>query len=228
MKYLKKIKSLSERYFVTDKPNLVLLDDTKEVLYNIDVGNVFIQHIDGRLFSVDEWTTKGLSGDVANGVAVIDSRASFVIAKEDLFGNKWSANTTSYIEGIVSTTSSAAAAEDYNGVSNTALMLETDNSGAGYSCANYSFPNGQTGYLAAAGEWRVAGDYNSDIDLAMQLIGTPLQIGSGHNGYWTSTQYSRDNAWTLEWNSNNSKIYLWDGYGKASYRPVRPFTTLEL
>lgn len=228
MKYLKKIKSLSERHLVTDKPNLVLLDSTKEVLYNIDVGNVFIQHIDGRLFSVDEWAAKGLSGDVANGVAVIDNRASFVIAKEDLSDNKWSDNTTSYIEGIVSTTFSATAEEDYNGVSNTALMLETDNSGAGYSCANYSFPNGQTGYLAAAGEWYVAGNYSSDIDSAMRLIGTVLQKGSGHNGYWASTQYPGNNAWTLEWSSNSSEICLWDGYGKGNYRPVRPFTTLEL
>lgn len=229
MKYLRKVEKENDKYTIKYTPNLVLVNSTKKVLYNITPTSVFIQHINGTIYTTAEWTSCGFTSDDANGVAVIDDNARFVIAKEDLDNNKWSSDTKTTIAGIPNESSPGEARKDYGGLNNTTLMLETDTSGAGYSCANYSFPNGQKGYLGAAGEWWVAYTHRDEIDEAMSVIGaSPMNKGERHMGYWTSTQYPynpANNAWTLEWRTDGS---LWDGYGKSSIRPVRPFTTIEL
>lgn len=189
MKYLKKIKSLSERYFVIDKPNLVLLDATKKVLYNIDVGNVFIQHIDGRLFSVDEWNANGFSTDVANGAAVIDSRASFVVAKEDI-GEKlvWSTEAV-LIDGV------SIGINNYSGLEDTEILVASGICPAAEACNNYIFPDGSKGYLASAGEWKVFNDYLEELIEVFNVIGG-YNINSPHTSryYWSSTQNTESYA----------------------------------
>lgn len=38
MKYLKKIETENDLYLVKDKPNIVLINSTKKVLYNVEVA----------------------------------------------------------------------------------------------------------------------------------------------------------------------------------------------
>lgn len=180
-------------------PNVIYVSDTKSVLYNYFPLGVFIQHVDGRVFSTAGWTDGGFSNDQANGVVVSTDSARFVIAKDNVSTSMiWSSNTSSLVDGILTTTDATEAKTDFAGQANTELMLATDTSGAGYSCANYTFPNGTKGYLPALGEWDIAYQNKSAIDTAMTLIGgTAL----GSNYYWSSTQGSATSAWSLRWSN---------------------------
>lgn len=179
---------------------------------------VYVQHIDGKLYTTDEWTAGGFANDKANGVAVIASECAFVIAKSDIGASAWSSNTSNMVDGVMQTVDKPVAVTDYAGYSNTQLMLATDSSGAGYSCANYTFPNGKKGYLPALGEWNIARNNRSAIDAAMGVIGTTIQ----DKYYWSSTQYSSGRAWRLYWTGT----YIEKDDKSTSAYYVRAFTTL--
>lgn len=202
-------------------PNVIYVNDTKSVLYNYFPLGVFIQHVDGRVFSTEGWTEGGFTNDKANGVVVSTEAARFVIAKDNVSTlMKWSSNTSSLVDGILTSTDEAVAKTDFNGQQNTELMLAADTSGAGYSCANYVFPNGEKGYLPALGEWDIAYQNKTAVNKAMTLIGgTAL----GSNSYWSSTQGSAYYAWNLYWSGGYASS---SGKGSNSY--VRAFSALSL
>lgn len=221
MKYLKKIETENDRYLVDSIPNLVLVNSNKKVLYNIEPNNVFIQHINGTLYTVEEWTTKGFANDQANGIAVCTADAQFVVAKEDITNGidgsmKWS-SPQGLIDGIMTTDKKDTAKSDFVGKSNTEKMLSIDTEGAGYSCANYVFPNGKKGYLPSVGEWLVARSFNDKVNAAAKLIGGHIMYNTT---YWASTQYNAGHAWAV-----NSSSYV-DYYTKGDGYNVRAFTTL--
>lgn len=200
-------------------PNVIYVNDTKSVLYNYFPLGVFIQHVDGRVFSTAGWTDGGFSNDQANGVVVSTDSARFVIAKDNVSTSmKWSSNTSALVDGILATTDQTEAKTDFAGQANTELMLATDTSGAGYSCANYIFPNGTKGYLPALGEWDIAYQNKNAINTAMTLIGGTA-LGSSY--YWSSTQCSANYAWTLRWaNGSTGSSY------KNDSSSVRAFSAL--
>ncbi len=202
-------------------PNVIYVNDTKSVLYNYFPLGVFIQHIDGRVFSTDGWTDGGFANDQANGVVVSTDAARFVIAKDNVSTSmNWASNTSTLIDGILTTKNSEEAKTDFAGLENTELMLTVDTSGAGYSCANYTFPNGSKGYLPALGEWNIAYQNKSAINAAMTLIGgTAL----GSNYYWSSSQGSASNAWGLNWSDGSA----YNGT-KSIAGYVRAFSALTL
>lgn len=224
MKYLRKFETEAEykAFLVSSEfinPNVSLV--AGEVKYAPIIG-VFIQHIDGTLYTTDEWTAGGFSNDVANGVAVAAPDASFVIAKTQISSmSTWSSDTSTLVEGVFTTTDKTTALTDYAGAANTALIAAIDISKAAYNCANYAFPNGQKGYLPALGEWAVAYSYKSQITTAMALIGGTVIPESYH---WSSTQCDASNAWGLTWSSGATN----DGYYKSSSYAVRAFTALTL
>lgn len=222
MDYLKKFTTVDEyNSFKRDltKNYVSLISSTDEVKYDKGIPKgVYIQHIDGNLYTTDDWTAGGFPNEQANGVAVIASECTFVIAKADIGASAWSSNTSSMVEGVMQTTDRAVAVTDYAGYNNTQLMLATDSSGAGYSCANYTFPNGKKGYLPALGEWNIARNNRSAIDAAMEVIGTTIQ----DKYYWSSTQYSSNRAWRLYW----TETYIDKDTKSTSAYYVRAFTTL--
>lgn len=202
------------------QPNVVLAADTGKVSYNVPITypkGVFVQHIDGTLYSEENWTSGGFSNDEANGVAVITEKASFVIAKTDLGLIDWSSKPNTLVDGILTTTDKATALTDFAGYNNTQLMLATDTSGAGYACANYTFPNGDKGYLPALGELEEAYANKSKIDSLMTKIG-----GSEITSWsWSSTQADAKSSWSraLHFDSITS-------YAKDRDFCVRAFTSL--
>ena len=221
MKYLRKYETEAD-IDIDVTPNVVLVNDTKKVLYNyippLPLG-VFIQHVDGKLYTTDEWTAKGFANSEANGVAVNAKECGFVISKTSLGFMCWSSDTSNEVAGILTASIKSVALTDFAGQENTALMLATDTNKAGYTCANYTFPNGEKGYLPALGEWKTAHANKAAIGEAMNLIGgTALD----NNFYWSSTQYSASGAWFLSWNDGsadgNSKYG--DGYVRA-FCPIR-------
>lgn len=218
MKYLKKFATEAEAEMF-DMPNVVLAEDTGNVLYNVRPKGVFIQHIDGSLYTTDQWTAGGFTSDQANGVAVCDINASFVIAKTSLGASTWSSDIDNAVEGVMLTNSVTTAITDYAGEANTTSIAAIDTSGATYKCDNFVFPNGAKGYLPALGEWQIAHNNRAAVNAALSLIGGS-SLGSQY--YWSSTQYSANRAWVLLW--GNAEKY--GNYKDSTNNLVRAFSAL--
>ena len=185
----------------------------------IEKTDVYIQHIDGTLYTTDEWTDGGYANNQANGVALVCASSSFVVAKSDVGQYSWHSNTTTALE-IIKTSNKAALVLDKDGLSNTTIMLKTDVSGAAYQCSKYIFPNGKTGYLPSYGEMTILSNNYSKISSVLSIIGAN-SMTVNDSFYWVSAQYSDTNAWQL--NCTNG---LSGTYSKASKTKVRAFTTL--
>lgn len=176
------------------RPNVSLVNEPFTTYYNkyIPLG-VFIQHIDGTLYKEADWTSGGFSNDKANGIAVVTENAKFVVAKE------WASTSSSWasssVSGVTTTEKYEEAITDYAGEINTQLLVAND-SNAAKACARYIFPNGEKGYLPAAGELY---EYCSQIEKIFSAMRT---IGSSIPQYtpltWSSTQYDGIKAWVLD------------------------------
>lgn len=224
MKYLKLFQTQeeydafleSEAYVI---PNVSLVKGSNSIKYNVLLG-VFIQHVDGSLYTTDDWIGGGFANDKANGVAVITPNASFVMAPNRLSGKQWSSDTSTVVNGVAVASTAGDAALDLDGKSNTAAFI-AENAGtstaAAPSCANYVFPNGANGYLPSLGELKIAHAHKDEVDAALTVIGS-----TAASEFWSSTQASADKAWTLNWKTgaaaSKTKSY--------SDKLVRPFTSL--
>lgn len=224
MKYLNKFET-NESYDsvkkVAHKSYVSLVSDSDTVVYdkNLNEG-VFIQHIDGTLYTTDEWTAGGFVADDANGVAVVDKKCSFVVAKANLNHTApWVRSTSDIVEGVFTAHNVEQAITDYNGVENTASIVKIDNTSAAYECDNYTFSNGAKGYLGSAGEWNVLIKNFDYVQTALSKVGEPFNTSAGCI-YWTSTQ-SPSHAYNI----STCNLTL-DTKTKLTSYKVRPFTTL--
>lgn len=188
-------------------PNLVLVG--AYIKYNVPtLYGVSIQHIDGTLYTISEWQENGFTSDDANGVAIVDDRASFVVAKEDI-GEKllWS-NEAILVEGVSEASNNLNGFDCMNGVQDTQILVELGVSPAASACAEYTFPNGSKGYLPAAGEWEVFESYESSAKEAFNLIGgADLFSPSMAKYYWSTTQKNASDAWAYASRMGIQNIY---------------------
>ena len=222
MKYLRKFETEAEKAAWQKgsdyaMPNVLLVDGV--VTFNAPQFGVYIQHTDGKLYTTDAWTAKDFSNDDANGVAVLTENVSFVISKTGFDTKmKWTSGSSPHVDGILTSSDATVAKTDFAGFANTQLMLVTDTSGAGYSCANFTFPNGAKGYLPALGEWDIAYQNKAAINSAMNIIGGTML---GSNFYYSSTQSSNYYVWGLHWESGSTSTSY-----KFDTSSVRAFTTI--
>lgn len=168
--------------------------DGYKVYVRPNVANgVYIQDVDGNLYTESEWDTM----KVANGIAVVTDECSFVLALEDV-GDKPQWSSSSSMVSLTHTDSDEEAVLDYNGLGNTVEMLNTgvsDENTAVQYCSDYRFLNGQLGYLGAAGEWATVARFISEINELLSVVGS-ASIASIE--YWTSTAfYTSVLAWTI-------------------------------
>lgn len=132
-------------------------------------------------------------------MAILTDDCRFVVAKEDTGQKRWGGYGID-IASLTNYTSSTEAAKDFAGITNTQVIIDAigqTNDGyragsAAQDCVDYIFPNGQAGYLGAAGEWKLARSYKDELNSALELIGGTKMDESY---YWTSTEYSSNDAW---------------------------------
>ena len=223
MKYLNKFET-NESYDsvkkVAHKSYVSLVTDSDTVVYdkNLNEG-VFIQHIDGTLYTTDEWTAGEFVADDANGVAVVDKKCSFVVSKVNIGIAPWVRYTSDIVEGVFTAHNVEQAITDYNGVENTASIVKIGNTSAAYECDNYTFSNGAKGYLGSAGEWNVLIKNFDYVQTALSKVGEPFNTSAGCI-YWTSTQSP-----SYAYNISTCSLTL-DTKTKLTSNKVRPFTTL--
>lgn len=116
-------------------------------------NGVYVQHINGRLYTEEVWDENGSSN--VNGIAVISNNSKFVIE----LGNSlrcWSKSDLSLVPGVT-TASSLDMDKDFSGLSNTAAYIDfygPDGDSAFQACWKRIFKNGKRGYLGSGGEWK--------------------------------------------------------------------------
>ena len=226
-----KITPLDIENYITPSAASTTLVDTKynrSFNYAENTG-LYIEHVNGTLYTKDEWTAGGFSNDDANGVAVVRAvSGNFVIAKDESSSKLAFGGYRKTITGIVTTTSTSEALLDNDGVGNTPKIIEQCN---GYTsnnitgapaaeyCANFTFPNNKKGYLGALGEWKAVYNNKTEINNILSLIGgTTLK----NDYYWTSTQNDSTSNWylTLSYDSAGS-------YSRVYTNNVRAFCQLS-
>lgn len=176
-----------------------------------------IQHVDGTLYTVEEWLAAEEAGTVtdadANGVAVRYSRYAscphIIHPKYSTNGMRWSSNTSVEVPGITLISDKATAQLDVNGQANTDAILTAVVAGtiadapAAQYCADVTFANGQKGYLPAAGELQAWQDNKTIINACMDAIRANRVSDMSWSYTWSSTQSSGALAW-FYYSSNNS------------------------
>lgn len=181
-------------------------------------NGVYIQHVNGELYTVDQWDT-AWNAD-ANGVAVITDKCQFVIAPT---GNSdpqsWQWDHV-LVSGVTTESDMNIAKTDYKGLQNTDAWIAQNGHDIYYAagwCNFYTFKNGKHGYLGSAGEWYAVVNNINDVRAALSKCGADaFQYGD----YWTSTQYSDYSAWRM------GDLHSIRAYNKTYELWVIAFTTL--
>lgn len=171
-----------------------------------------------------KWTSLQNSGEIADGVVVVEGGKILVVAPTESTSKlTWS---SAAISGGGTTTDRVTAMNDWNGKANTAATIKASKADAitntaqyapGY-CNLYSRANangkGLTAgkwWLPSLGEMFMIYANMTKINYALSLITGATQLVE--DWYWTSTEFSAPNAWSLS---------LYDGCAngwttKASY-----------
>jgi len=176
----------------------------------------------------DKWASYQNSGEIAEGVMVVEGGKILVVAPTEatLY---WSSAAVS--AGGKTTTDRETALNDWTGKTSTAAQIthnecKTESYAPGF-CASYERVNangqGLTAgkwWLPSLGELMMIYANMRKINYALSLINGATQLAE--TWYWSSTEYSATNAWYLN---------LYDGsagdFTKATYqgrvRPVSAF-----
>ena len=180
-----------------------------------------IQHMDGTLYTAEEWLAAEAAGTVtdadANGVAVKYSKWTscphVIHPNYSASTMTWSSNTSVEVSGVYTTTISTTSDRtscnhDVAGKANTDAILAAVTAGtiadapAAQWASQVVFADGSQGYLPAAGEVCAWADNKTAINACMDAIGGD-QVGvSTWNNTWTSTQCSSPRAWGWSYNSS--------------------------
>lgn len=176
----------------------------------------------------DKWASYQNSGEIAEGVMVVEGGKILVVAPTEatLY---WSSAAVS--AGGKTTTNRETALNDWTGKTSTAAQIthnecKTESYAPGF-CASYERVNangqGLTAgkwWLPSLGELMMIYANMRKINYALSLINGATQLAE--TWYWSSTEYGATNAWYLTLNNGNA-----GGNPKATYqlrvRPVSAF-----
>ena len=216
-----------EGFITPVKKSIVVKEGVSFAMSYEEYLGVYIQHIDGTLYSKEEWVNGGFSNELANGVAIsgITTRKGFVVGKINLNTRdkyRWTYGSGSLIVGVLATTSSSTAALDMKGFQNTSLIATDSDNQVARICRNYTFPNGNKGYLPALGELHAVYQNIDEVEDLMKVIGGEV---FAEGMYWSSTQYDADDVWTHYMKSTLASISFYSKNNDIG--ETRPFTTVE-
>lgn len=184
-----------------------------------------------------KWTSLQNSGEIADGVAVVEGGKVLVVAPtgEDIdAGLLWSSAAVS--GGATTTGDRLKAMDDWNGKANTAAIIAKSTSAAvtntaAYApgfCSLYSRTNA-TGQGLTAGKWWLPSVGEMFMIFAnLTKINYCLSLISGatpliENWYWTSTETSSTNAWVLSLKNSDFGNWGQKVNHKGMVRPVSAY-----
>ena len=167
---------------------------------------------------VSSWASYQASGEIAEGVLLVEGGRHLVIAPTESSSAKWSSKPVSssdtsgsvQISGVTTTGDRITALNDFAGRANTTAIINgstssnvtnTEDYAAGF-CNRYSRTNangkGMTAgkwWLPSMGEMAMIWANFDKINYALSKISGATLLQA--NWYWTSTQYSANGAWYL-------------------------------
>lgn len=196
-----------------------------DLVFSLENG-VYIQDTNGVLYTKKKWSN---SGKTANAIAVIADECRFLISLTygSAKGNTWSWSPNWEEKDILSgvtAASSSLADRDYKGYENTEYIYGyygTSTQYAARGCKEFTFPNGQKGYLASVGEWKIAYSNKKEIEECLSLVSGEAILTS--DKHWASTQSD---------SGSSAYMYIWEtgsypGVGKKYGFLIRPFGQLS-
>lgn len=167
---------------------------------------------------VSSWASYQASGEIAEGVLLVEGGRHIVIAPTEASSAKWSSKPVSLsdtsgsvqISGVTTTGDRITALNDFAGRANTTAIINgstssnvtnTEDYAAGF-CNRYSRTNangkGMTAgkwWLPSVGEMAMIWSNFDKINYALSKISGATQLQA--DWYWTSTQGSAGLAWNL-------------------------------
>ena len=176
----------------------------------------------------DKWASYQNSGEIAEGVMIVEGGKILVVAPTEatLY---WSSAAVS--AGGKTTTDRETALNDWTGKTSTAAQIthnecKTESYAPGF-CASYERVNangqGLTAgkwWLPSLGELMMIYANMRKINYALSLINGATQLAE--TWYWSSTEYSAANAWTLGLNYGSAGTTT-KAAGQLRVRPVSAF-----
>lgn len=199
---------------------------------------------------VSDWPSRQSAGEIADGVLLIEGGKHVVIAPtEASAGLPWSSKPTSttnsqgqtvskgdgvQISGVTTTGDRLTAFADFTGKANTAAIIKASTTTnitntADYApgfCNKYSRANvngkgllAGTWWLPSLAELALIWANFDKVNYALSKISGATQLQK--TWYWSSTQYSADNAWHL--NLSDGHMYYGCKFGQLRVRPVSAF-----
>ena len=172
-----------------------------------------------------QWMSYQTSGEIAEGVVVVEGGKMLVVAPTET-ALTWSSAAVS--GGGTTTSDRVTAFNDWNGKANTAAQIQhAECSSESYApgfCAKYSRVNANGKGLAAGKWWLPSMGELMCIYANMRKINYALSLIEGatpllESGYWSSTETDAANAWYLF--LNIGRAYPWSGKVTVQLR-VRP------
>ena len=176
----------------------------------------------------DKWASYQNSGEIAEGVMIVEGGKILVVAPTEatLY---WSSAAVS--AGGKTTTDRETALNDWTGKTSTAAQIthnecKTESYAPGF-CASYERVNangqGLTAgkwWLPSLGELMMIYANMRKINYALSLINGATQLAE--TWYWSSTEYSATIAWFLNLYDGNA-YYFTKASGRGRVRPVSAF-----
>lgn len=182
------------------------------------------------------------SGEIAEGVLLVEGGRHLVIAPTEASSAKWSSKPVSssdtsgsvQISGVTTTGDRITALSDFAGRANTTAIINgstssnvtnTEEYAAGF-CNRYSRTNAKGNGLTAGrwwlpsmGEMAMIWANFDKINYALSKISGATQLEA--NWYWTSTQYSATIAWHLYLHAGSVGTFY--KFNQGGVRPVSAF-----
>ena len=204
-------------------------------LNSINDGVFIMFHLNSddypRMVKPDKWTSHQNSGEIAEGVVIVDGGKILVVAPTEApsTGLLWSSAAIN--AGGKTTTDRLVAFDDWIGKANTAAQITHDEcNDPAYApgfCAAYSRVNANGKGLTAGKWWLPSEGELMMIYANMRKINYALSFINGatplaETWYWSSTEYGATYAWRLNLDDGRA-----DGSAKATgkyrVRPVSAF-----
>lgn len=177
----------------------------------------------------DKWASYQNSGEIAEGVMVVEGGRMLVVAPTEA-SLYWSSAAVS--GGGTTTSDRVTAFNDWNGKANTAAQIQhAECSGESYApgfCAKYSRVNAN-GQGLTAGKWWLPSEGElmciyanmRKINYALSLIEGATQLAE--TWYWSSTETSAATAWGLHFAGGGASGWYAKAGGQGRVRPVSAF-----
>lgn len=198
-----------------DGINLNSINDGIFIMFHLNSDNY------PRMVKPDKWTSYQNSGEIAEGVVIVEGGKILVVAPTEApsTGLLWSSAAVD--SGGKTTTDRLVAFDDWSGKANTAAQITHDEyNDPAYApgfCAAYSRVNAN-GKGLTAGKWWLPSEgelmmiyaYSRKINYALSFINgaTPL----AETSYWSSTEHSAVVAWALGLNDGFADYYTKKAY----------------